>query len=99
MLQWGAAPTLELTFEGVRLAMIHDSGSREGRERRMRRRFPDADVVVFGHSHIPWNAETEGQLLFNPGSPTWKRRQAAPTYGVLHLAGGRIRAEVRALPA
>lgn len=96
---WGATPTLELTVEGVPLAMIHDSGPREGRERRIRRRFPEARVLVFGHSHIPWNADTDGQLLFNPGSPTWKRRQPAPTYGVLEIVHGRVRAELRTLPA
>jgi uncharacterized protein len=99
MLAWGASPTLELTVEGVRIGMIHDAGPREGRERRMRRRFPDARAVVFGHSHIPWNADVDGQLLFNPGSPTWKRRQPAPTYGLLHVSGGQVRAEVIALPA
>jgi putative phosphoesterase len=99
MVGWGATPTLELTIEGVQIAMIHDSGPREGRERRMRRRFPDARVVVFGHSHIPWNADVDGQLLFNPGSPTWKRRQPAPTYGLLDVSGGHVRAEVISLPA
>ncbi|MDP9402801.1 MAG: metallophosphoesterase [Actinomycetota bacterium] len=76
---------------GVRVAMVHDSGARAGREARLRRRFPDADVVVFGHSHIPWNAEgSEGQLLFNPGSPTQRRAQPHHTIGVLDLADGRV---------
>jgi putative phosphoesterase len=97
-LEWGAATTLELTVEGVPLAMMHDSGPREGRERRMRGRFPEARIVVFGHSHIPWNTDLDGQLLFNPGSATWKRRQPAPTYGVLQISRGRIHAEVRTLP-
>src|SRR5919199_1271476 len=53
--------------DGVRIAMVHDSGARGGRERRMRRRFPDADVVVFGHSHIPIDGPgDDGQWLFNP---------------------------------
>lgn len=74
--------------EGVRIGMIHDSGPRAGREARMRRRFPDADVVVFGHSHVPWNDEgLDGQLLFNPGSPTDKRMQPRHTFGVLEVDG------------
>lgn len=85
---WGAPETLELTLEGVRIAMIHDAGPRQGRGRRMRRRFPGADVVVFGHSHIPWNGVEDGAHLFNPGSPTDRRRQPAGTYGWLHLRAG-----------
>jgi uncharacterized protein len=83
--------TLELELEGVRIAMVHDSGPARGRERRLHARFPTADVVVFGHSHIPWNAPGEGgQLLFNPGSPTERRRQPHRTVGVLELAGGAV---------
>lgn len=83
--------TLELELAGVRVAMIHDSGPARGRERRLHARFPAADVVVFGHSHIPWNAPGEGgQLLFNPGSPTDRRRQPHRTLGVLELDDGRI---------
>jgi putative phosphoesterase len=76
---------------GVRVGMIHDSGPSGGRAGRMRRRFPDADVVVFGHSHIPWNAEgLAGQLLFNPGSPTERRAQPHHTLGTLELVDGRV---------
>ncbi len=76
---------------GVRVAMVHDSGPKTGRERRLRRWFPDADVVVFGHSHIPWNQRgVEGQLLFNPGSPTQRRSQPHHTIGVLHLDAGEV---------
>lgn len=83
--------TLEVELSGVRIAMIHDSGPATGRAARMRRRFPDCDVVVFGHSHIPWNQPgVDGQLLFNPGSPTERRRQPHPTIGVLELADGRV---------
>jgi uncharacterized protein len=83
--------TLELELAGVRVAMLHDSGPARGRERRLHERFPDADVVVFGHSHIPWNAEgVAGQLLFNPGSPTERRRQPHRTVGVLELDAGRV---------
>ncbi|MCL2393623.1 MAG: metallophosphatase family protein [Acidimicrobiaceae bacterium] len=83
--------TLELELAGVRVAMIHDSKNRADRARRMSRRFPDADLVVFGHSHIPWNDVGErGQVLFNPGSPTTRRAQPTHTMGELELAEGRI---------
>ena len=83
--------SLELTLGGVRVAMLHDSGPRVGREGRMRRRFPNADVVVFGHSHIPWNAEgMDAQLLFNPGSATQHRSQPHRTVGILELTAGRV---------
>jgi uncharacterized protein len=85
-----------VVLDGVRVGMVHDSGPRDGRERRMRARFPEADVVVFGHSHVPWNAPgLDGQLLFNPGSPTERRAQPVCTFGVLDLAAGRVeRAEI-----
>jgi len=83
--------TVEVTLDGVRVAMVHDSGPAAGRARRMRRRFPSADVVVFGHSHIPWNGPgLEGQILFNPGSPTERRAQPHYTLGTLDLEGGRV---------
>ncbi len=80
-----------LELAGVRVAMVHDSGPRKGREARMRRAFPDADVVVFGHSHIPWNQPgLEGQWLLNPGSPTQRRSQPHPTVATLDLDDGTI---------
>ncbi len=82
---------LEVVLAGVPVAMVHDTGARAGREGRMRRWFPDAAVVVFGHSHEPWNAEGDpGQLLFNPGSAVQRRRQPRHTMGVLELSEGRI---------
>jgi uncharacterized protein len=85
---------VELDLDGVRVAMVHDSGARRGRENRMRRWFPDADVVVFGHSHDPVDADgadgADGQRLFNPGSPTQRRRQAQPSYGLLEITDGRL---------
>ena len=85
--------TVEVELGGVRVAMVHDSGPRTGREGRLHRRFPDAEVVVFGHSHIPWNEPgLGGQLLFNPGSATQRRRQPHKTLGILDLARGTIRA-------
>lgn len=86
----GVPETLELEIEGVRLAMIHDSGPRTGRDRRMRRRFPGAELVVFGHSHIPLDEPGGAVALFNPGSPTDKRRQPHGTYGLLTLSDGGI---------
>lgn len=88
----GALPEhVVLELAGVRVAMVHDSGARAGREARMARRFPDAQLVVFGHSHAPVDAVgLGGQRLFNPGSPTQRRLQPAPTFGRLRLASGRI---------
>ncbi|MGI8686827.1 MAG: metallophosphoesterase family protein [Acidimicrobiales bacterium] len=77
--------------DGVRIAMVHDSGARTGRAGRLRRWFPGAGVVVFGHSHIPSNeVGIDGQLLFNPGSPTQRRAQPAHTFGRLELDAGRV---------
>ena len=87
---WGAPDTLELDLGGVRLAMIHDSGPRSGRPARLRGRFPAADLVVFGHSHIPVDQAANGQRIFNPGSPTDRRRQPHGTIGVLDIDGGRL---------
>ncbi|MHB1928927.1 MAG: metallophosphoesterase family protein [Acidimicrobiales bacterium] len=76
---------------GVRIGMIHDSGPRAGRAGRLRRRFPDAGVVVFGHSHQPVDEPgLHGQWLFNPGSPTQRRGSPAHTAGELHLRAGRL---------
>ncbi|MGH9035215.1 MAG: metallophosphoesterase family protein [Acidimicrobiia bacterium] len=88
----GAVPEQRrLTVEGLHIGMIHDSGARKGREGRMRRRFPTADVVIFGHSHIPVDAEgIDGQRLFNPGSPTERRSQPVHSYGRLVVDEGRL---------
>jgi hypothetical protein len=92
--------SLLLELGGVRIAMVHDSGARVGRPRRLHRRFPDADLVVFGHSHVPVDKVGElGQLLFNPGSPTQRRSQPHRTFGRLLLDGGRVlRREIEILP-
>jgi uncharacterized protein len=87
---WGAAETAELTVEGLRVAMIHDSGPAPGRLARMRARFPDAGLVVFGHSHIPMDGAAGGFRIFNPGSPTDRRRQPHGTLGVLRVADGTL---------
>ena len=96
---WGVRlpETLEFEVGGVSVAMIHDSGPKKGRRSRMRRRFPDARVVVFGHSHIPWLEDEDGLMLFNPGSPTDRRRQPDHTFGLLHVRDGEVRAEVLVL--
>ena len=70
--------------------MIHDSGAAAGRPLRMRRRFPGADLVVFGHSHIPLDVSAAGIRIFNPGSPTDRRRQPHGTVGVLRIDAGRL---------
>lgn len=77
--------------DGLEIAMIHDSGPRPGRERRLRNRFPTAGLVVFGHSHIPADGPgLDGQHLFNPGSPTDRRTQPVHTFGRLVVADGRL---------
>lgn len=89
---------VEEEVDGVRLAMVHDSGTTKGRERRIRRWFPDADVVIFGHSHQPVDAAgVDGQRMLNPGSATWKRRAEAHTLAVVTCDAGRLRTEVVAL--
>jgi putative phosphoesterase len=83
--------TLAIELAGVLVGMVHDSGAAKGRERRMASAFPDADLVVFGHSHIPWDATGPGgQVVFNPGSPTERRRQPHRTAGLIRLGGGEI---------
>lgn len=87
---WGAQEVVETTLDGLRVAMVHDSGPAAGRGRRLRRRFPDADLVVFGHSHIPWDETHAGQRHVNPGSPTDRRRQPHGTIARMTVADGRI---------
>jgi putative phosphoesterase len=94
---WGAPERLELELGGVPVAMIHDSGPAVGRGPRLHRTFPAARLVVFGHSHIPWDQTYDGQRAVNPGSPTDKRRQPCPTMGMLTVVDGDVR-EVRIFP-
>jgi putative phosphoesterase len=92
---WGAPETLELALDGLAVAMIHDAGPFRGRAARLRERFPRAELVVFGHSHIPLDEEGDGVRIFNPGSPTDRRRQPRGTMGLLRVEGGRLlRAEI-----
>ncbi|GLY65966.1 metallophosphoesterase family protein [Amycolatopsis taiwanensis] len=79
-------------LDGLRLAVVHETGPAAGRERRCAHAFPDTDVLVFGHSHIPWDSVAEGGLrLLNPGSPTDRRRQPACTYLTARISAGRLR--------
>jgi uncharacterized protein len=81
--------TAELTLAGLRIGVIHDAGADRGRARRMARRFPDAGLVIFGHSHIPMDRAVPGApRLLNPGSPTDRRRQARCSMAVVHLPEG-----------
>ena len=89
--EWGAPRTLELDLDGLPVAMIHDSGAASGRLRRMHRAFPSARLVIFGHSHIPLDESDDNVRIFNPGSPTDKRRQPHGTLGVLDVTSGELR--------
>jgi putative phosphoesterase len=87
---WGAPERMELELAGLPVAMIHDSGPATGRPARLRRMFPEAALVIFGHSHIPMDETHDGQRIFNPGSPTDRRRQPHGTVGVLVIEDGRL---------
>ena len=80
-----------LELGGVTLGLIHDAGPRKGRLSRMRRAFPDADAVLFGHSHLPLHEREAGFQIFNPGSPTERRRAPNHTMGILMVRDGRAR--------
>jgi putative phosphoesterase len=81
-----------ITLEGVRIAVVHETGAASRREGRLDRAFPQTDLLVFGHSHIPWNTTTPGGLrLLNPGSPTDRRRQPAHTFMTAMLDAGEVR--------
>ena len=84
-----------VSVAGLEVAVVHETGSKAGRERRCDARFPNADVLVFGHSHIPWDTTTpRGMRLLNPGSPTDRRSQPHCTYMTAVAAAGRLE-EVR----
>jgi putative phosphoesterase len=81
----------EVELQGCRFAVVHETGPASGRERRCAARFPGIDVLVFGHSHIPWDSVAPGGLrLLNPGSPTDRRRQPFATYMTAVLEDGRL---------
>jgi putative phosphoesterase len=86
--------SLEVEMGGHTVAVVHDSGSRSDRLARMRARFPTADAVVFGHSHLPLHEEdADGFQIFNPGSPTERRRAPRPSMGLLHPTPAALRFE------
>jgi putative phosphoesterase len=80
-----------LTVDGVRFAVVHETGPATGREARCAARFPGVDVLVFGHSHIPWDTVSgNGMRLLNPGSPTDRRRQPVATYLTARVSDGTV---------
>jgi putative phosphoesterase len=83
--------------EGTRIVMTHDGGPAQGRLGRLRRRFPEADAVVFGHSHLPLHQAGDGFQIFNPGSPTDRRRAPGHTMGIATACDGRLEFELVAL--
>ncbi|OMC05085.1 YfcE family phosphodiesterase [Mycobacterium sp. NS-7484] len=79
----------DVTLDGVRLTVVHETGAATGREARMARDYPGTDVLVFGHSHIPWDTTAKtGLRLLNPGSPTDRRRQPYCTYMTARIGAG-----------
>jgi uncharacterized protein len=90
----GLPESLEVSLARRRVGMIHDAGPARGRLTRMRARFPACEAVVFGHSHIPLHEQREGFQIFNPGSPTDRRRQPRHTMGILHAGAQGLRFDV-----
>ncbi|MFC9353063.1 metallophosphoesterase family protein [Arthrobacter sp. NPDC057013] len=83
--------TASVTLDGVRFSMIHETGQAKGREQRCEALFPHTDVLVFGHSHIPWDTVAPGGMrLLNPGSPTDRRRQPVCTYMTAVVVNGSL---------
>ncbi len=82
--------TEEVLLGEKRIAIVHDAGPAGGRLRRLRTRFPGADAVVFGHSHLPLHEEDSGFQIFNPGSPTERRRAPRPSMGLLECRRGQL---------
>jgi uncharacterized protein len=79
------------SLEGLAVAVVHETGASRGREERCEKAYPDVDLLVFGHSHIPWDTTTpRGLRLLNPGSPTDRRRQPFRTYQTADIAAGRL---------
>ena len=81
----------DVVLDGLRFTIVHETGATAGRDARMSRQYPDTDVLVFGHSHIPWDTTTStGLRLLNPGSPTDRRRQPFCTYMTARVDGGAL---------
>jgi uncharacterized protein len=86
---------LELDLAGRRVGVIHDGGRRIARLERLRRTFPDAEAVIFGHSHLPLHeTDADGFQIFNPGSPTDRRRAPRHTMGIAHADRSRLSFEL-----
>jgi uncharacterized protein len=83
---------------GTRIGMVHDPGPKVGRLERLRTLFPDADAAVFGHTHMPEHAELDGFQIFNPGSPTERRRAPTRTMGLAEILDGRVEFSLVELP-
>ena len=104
---WGNVDSPELRDElperqvveaaGARIGMVHVPGPRDGRLSRLRAAFPDADAVVFGHTHMPEHGHADGFQIFNPGSPTERRRAPAKTMGMATVDDGRVEFELVAV--
>jgi putative phosphoesterase len=91
--------TAAVELAGMQFAVIHETGPANGRERRCAAQFPDADVLIFGHSHIPWDTVADpGLRLLNPGSPTDRRRQPRCTYMTADIRPGCVEVELHQLP-
>jgi uncharacterized protein len=90
--------SISMDLDGVTVAVVHDAGPAKGRLERMRARFPDADAVIFGHSHMPVHEKRDGLQIFNPGSPTERRRAPHRSMGEGTIANGGIELRHLALP-
>jgi len=91
---WQRLPeTLAVEVGGRTVAVVHDAGPKQGRLGRLRARFPEADAVIFGHSHLPVHEEEGGFQIFNPGSPTERRRAPEASMGLLHSEPAGLRFE------
>ncbi len=89
----------DVTLAGVRFTVVHETGPAAGREARMAARYPGTDVLIFGHSHIPWDTTAAGGLrLLNPGSPTDRRRQPHCTYMTVAVDGSLGEVTLHRLP-
>ena len=86
-------------LDGIRLAVVHETGQKQGRETRMAALYPEVDVLVFGHSHIPWDTHANtGLRLLNPGSPTDRRRQPFCTFMTATIDDGSLDVRLHRLP-
>jgi putative phosphoesterase len=91
------SPRLEIAFGGVRIGMVHAPGAASGRLRRLRATFPRCQAVIFGHTHMPEHDEHDGFQIFNPGSPTERRRAPAHTMGLAEVADRAVTFELHVI--